>query len=322
MHKYIENRINLHTCIRVVCVGLFLCFNFSAYGAEPLDLNTALQNTYRACVNIDDDLHDLKVLAGVNTAVTGVGTGLGIGAVATGFAKASTDKEIEELEKELERLSNEYEGPQPTQADKDVFLRECEEYEASNPNNINVEIDELTKKSKKLGNWRTGLLAGNTATNIAGAIISSKTIKNKDLQEQIDACISATKELNEAIIAAKVSGEDIGEAKQIYEACREYEYVDISPINNRGKGALISASVGAGLGGVGTVTSAIANTDKTRNDNTDEGKKKEKNLNTASNVLAVGATAASATATVFNATQIAAIKKVAKVSSNCTGVLK
>ena len=35
-----------------------------------------------------------------------------------------------------------------------------------------------------------------------------------------------------------------------------------------------------------------------------------------------GDTAASATATVFNATQIAAIKKVAKVSESCTGVLK
>ena len=61
---------------------------------------------------------------------------------------------------------------------------------------------------------------------------------------------------------------------------------------------------------------------KTRNDNSDSGKQKEKNLNTASNVLSVGATAASVTATVFNATQIAAIKKVAKVSEACTGVLK
>ena len=301
---------------------LFCVFVFGVNAAMVPDLTVALQNTYIACVDIDDNLHDLKVLAGVNTAVTAVGTGLGVGAVATGFGKASTDKEIEELEKELIRLSDEYDGPEPSHADRQAFLQECEEYETLHEKDTLDKIEELTKKSKKLGNWRTGLLAGNTATNIAGAIIASKTINKDDIKGQISACISATKELNEAIIAAKVSGEDIGEAKQIYEACREYEYVDISPINNRGKGALISASVGAGLGGVGTVTSAIANTDKTRNDNTDEGKKKEKNLNTASNVLAVGATAASATATVFNATQIAAIKKVAKVSSNCTGVLK
>ena len=50
--------------------------------------------------------------------------------------------------------------------------------------------------------------------------------------------------------------------------------------------------------------------------------KKEKDLNIAANVLSVGATAASISATVFNATQIAAIKKVAGVSEKCTGVLK
>ena len=300
----------------VVGLGLINCC------ASALPLDVALQNTYRACVDIDENLHDIKVLAGINTAVTGVGTGLGVGAIATGFVKQSADKEIEELEKELERLSNEYQGPEPTFSDREKFLHECEEYETSNSNNIKEEIDALTQKSKKLGNWRTGLLAGNTATNIAGAVIASKTINKDDIQGQVDACISATKELNNSILAAKMNGEDIAEAQSIYNACREYEYIDISPINTRGKGAMVSSSVGAGLGGAGTLTSAIANSNKTRNDNSDQGKKKEKNLNTASNVLAIGATAASATATVFNATQIAVIKKVSKVAESCTGVLK
>jgi hypothetical protein len=184
------------------------------------------------------------------------------------------------------------------------------------------ELDRLNKQSKNLGNWRTGLLAANTATSITGAIISSRTINKYDIQGQIDACISATKDLNNAILAAKLSGEDFNEAQSIYKACREYEYVDISPINKRGTGAMVASSVGAVVGGVGTITSGVANSDKIRNDNTDTGKKKEKDLNTASNVLSIGATAASATATVFNATQIAAIKKIAKVSESCTGVLK
>ena len=92
---------------RIFAFSLMFVLASNAYGAEVLDLNTALQNTYRACVGIDDNLHDLKVLAGVNTAVTAVGTGLGVGAAATGFVKASTDKKIEQLEKEektLERL--------------------------------------------------------------------------------------------------------------------------------------------------------------------------------------------------------------------------
>ena len=49
---------------------------------------------------------------------------------------------------------------------------------------------------------------------------------------------------------------------------------------------------------------------------------KEKNLNTTANILAGASTVASATATVFNATQISAIKKVAEVAQQCTEVLK
>lgn len=308
---------------RVLFFAFLGFFYIGASVADVLDLNTALQNTYRACEGINDNLYELKVLAGVNTTVTAVGTGLGVGAVGTGLAKVATDRKIEELEKELERLSNEYNGPEPTREDKDRFLQECDKYEALHEDdNIKTEVGALTEKSKKLGNWRTGLLASNTATNIAGAIISSKTINKDDIQGQIEKCISATKELNNAINAARMNGEDVNEAKQIYDTCREYEYIDISPINKRGKGAMISSSVGAIVGGVGTITSGVANSEKIRDDNTDAGKKKEKDLNTASNVLAVGATAASATATVFNATQIAAIKKIAKVSESCTGVLQ
>lgn len=302
---------------------LFMC---GAYAADAYDLEVALQNTYRACVGIDESLHDIKVLAGINTAVTGVGTGLGVGAVATGFVKQNTDNKLEELEPllhEMEDLSGRYTGEEPGAEDKARFLEEYNKsYDVAINESVKKEQDKLTQKSKRLGNWRTGLMAGNTVTNIAGAIIASKTINKDGIQGQIETCINATKELNSAIIAAKMSGEDISEAQQIYNACREYEYVDISPINTRGKGAMMASSVGAGLGGAGTVTSAIANSNKSRNDNTEKGKQKEKNLNTTSNVLAIGATAASATATVFNATQIAAIKKVSKVSESCTGVLK
>ncbi|MCQ2574962.1 MAG: hypothetical protein MJ156_02580, partial [Alphaproteobacteria bacterium] len=153
---------------------LFLVLFTTSANAEVLDLNIALQNTYRACAEIDDNLHELKVLAGVNTAVTAVGTATGTGAIATGFVKQKTDKEIEELEKllaELERLSNEYTGTEPTNADKQAFLKEFESgYEEALKDKATTQkqIEELTGKSKKLGNWRTGLLAGNTATNIAG----------------------------------------------------------------------------------------------------------------------------------------------------------
>lgn len=303
----------------------FSLFYIGTSIADVLDLNTALQNTYRACADIDNNLHDLKVLAGVNTAVTAVGTGLGVGAAATGFVKASKDKQIEVKLDKLREIEQKNPGANSSDTEWQSFSeslqselttakQEIERYQA--------EIAKLNKESKNLGNWRTGLLAGNTVTNVAGAINSSKTINKDDIQGQIDACISATKDLSNAIMQAKMNGEDVSEAQNIYKTCREYEYVDISPINKRGTGAMVASSIGAGLGGIGTITSGVANSEKIRNNDTDSGKKKRKDLNTASNVLAVSATAASATATVFNATQIAAIKKVAKVSESCTGVLK
>ena len=165
-------------------------------------------------------------------------------------------------------------------------------------------------------------MAGNTATNIAGALIANKNKINNDLQSKIDRCIDKVKELNTSISAARVAGEDTNEAQQIYQACREYEFIDLSPVNNRAKGAVISSAIGIVTGGIGTATSAMANSDSIRNNNEDKGKEKEKNLNTASNALAIGTTVASAGATIFNASQIAAIKKVVAVSEKCSEVLK
>ena len=165
-------------------------------------------------------------------------------------------------------------------------------------------------------------MAGATATNVTGAIIAGTNKVDGDLKTQIDNCIGSVKTLRNSIMQARINGEDVSEAESTASACVEYEYVDMSNINNRAKGAMISSTVGATTGLAGTITSAMANTDKTRNDNTESGKQKEKNLNTASNVLAGATTVASATATVFNATQISAIKKVAAVAEKCTGVLK
>ena len=317
-----------HTHTRVVLPCLFFITNFAAFADDVPDLTTALQNTYTACVGIDDSLHDMKVMAGINTAITGVGTAAGIGATAVGFVKQKTDKTIEQLEnllKEMKELSNQYSGSDPTDADRQNFMNEYKNgYSAAlkDKETVQNQIDELTKKSKNLGNWRTGLLAANTATNIAGAAIAGVNKVDDDLQTQINNCISAVQALNKATMVARINGEDISEATEIYNACREYEFIDVSTINKRATGAMVASAVGAGVGLAGTITSGVANSDKNRNDNTDTGKKKEKSLNTASNIMAIGATAASATATVFNATQIAAIKKVAAVSESCTGALK
>jgi len=304
---------------------LYILFPFCVH-ADILPLDNALRATYVACVGIDDELADLKKMAGINTAVTAVGTASGVGATAVGIVKASKDadaNELEELIAELRKLSGE--AAEPTAAEQQQFLQEFEDsYDAAvkNIEQYQEQLDKLNKQSKRLGNWRTGLVAGATATNVAGAIIAGNNKVDKDLQAQIDDCRAAVNQLRQSMMQARINGEDVSEANEIIAACGEYDYVDVSKINNRAKGAMISSIVGATTGAAGTVTSTMANTDRTRNDNTESGHQKEKNLNTAANVLSGATTVASATATVFNATQISAIKKVATVAEKCTGVLK
>ena len=305
-------------------IALFLMFLPLTAMADMLPLYDALRATYTACAGIDDELSDLKVKAGINTAVTGVGTATGVGATVTGVVKASKDSKIEELEIKLEKL-REIESKNQEQEsgdfDPEAFAAEFEsEYSsiAQQLKDYQSEIDKLTQQSKNLGNWRTGLLAGSTATNIAGAAIAGTNKVSVGLKEQIDTCIKAVDDLQQSMMQARLNGEDITEAQSIVDACGEYKYVDVSKIDNRAKGAMISSVVGATTGLAGTITSATANSKDVRDGDSD----KEKNLNTTANVLSGVTTAASATATVFNATQISAIKKVAEVAEKCTGVLK
>ena len=94
---------------------------------------------------------------------------------------------------------------------------------------------------------------------------------------------------------------------------------DIEKINKRASGATVSSSIGAATGLAGTITSGVANSDNVRNSADND---KEKNLNKASNVLAGVTTAASLTATVFNATQISAAKRVIETAELCEEAIK
>lgn len=303
-----------------------LCASTGTLHADILPLNDALRATYTACIGIDENLADLKKMAGINTAITSVGTATGIGATVTGIVKSSKDKEIETLEKILEEIDKMYVETEPmSDADFATFMSDFnKEYNKAlnNKGSVESEISKLETQSKNLGNWRTGLMAGSTATNLAGAIIASKNTTDGEITEQIEACKVAVNNLRQSMAQARISGENVSEAEQIANACGQYEFIDLSKINTKAKGAMISSAIGTATGITGTIMSASANTDKVRSDNSDAGKQKEKNLNLGSNILAGATTAASATATVFNATQIAAIKKVAEVATNCTGVLQ
>lgn len=181
--------------------------------ADILPLDDALRATYIACVGIDEELSDLKQMAGINTAVTAVGTVAAGGATVVGLVKASKDKQAEELERLIQELRKLEEGkPEPTDAEIAKFEEEFNisyNEAVKKPETFQAQLNDLNKQSKRLGNWRTGLIAGSAATNIAGAIIAGNNKVNKDLQAQIDDCKASVNTLRNSMMQARIDGEDV-----------------------------------------------------------------------------------------------------------------
>lgn len=294
------------------------------------DLSAQIQLTRSVCLGISDSMSDLKKMAGINTAVTSVGTITGGVALGTGIAKKKVDQDYETLKSRIATLISSDTNPEThILANKSAFYNQIDEFIANSPTNTSSlktdseRLKELEQKSKTLGNIRTGTLAGTAVIDTAGTIIAVNNKVDDDLQSRINNCVTEVKKLQNIKTQSQFENtsdsETINEATAIIRECRDWEYTDLSSINKKAKSAAISSGTGAALAIVGTITSASANSDSVRQN---ENKDKEKNLNTASNILAGSATGASAIATIFNATQISAIKKAVKIADKCEEALK
>lgn len=137
-------------------IALFLMFLPFTAMADVLSLYDALRATYTACVGIDEELSGLKTMAGMNTAVTGVGTATGVGATATGLVKSSKDNKIEELEVKLEKLREIESNNQDEENTTNDFAAFSTEFDSSYSSikqqlkDYQSEIDKLTQQSKNL----------------------------------------------------------------------------------------------------------------------------------------------------------------------------
>ena len=166
-------------------VAVLACVPFTTNASE---LSSEISNVRRACGGISVEMADMKRMAGINTAITGVGTVAGGVALGTGIAKAGVDKEAAEWEKILadleqdKNLDEEYDLIDIDEVRK--YLREQATEKAKKVAEGN--FDELTAESKTLGNIRTGTMAGAMATNIAGAVIAGGNKVKGDLQSRID----------------------------------------------------------------------------------------------------------------------------------------
>ena len=295
----------------------------SAHAA--VDLETALSKVRASCGGISEELNQMKTMAGIGTGVSAAGALAGGAAVATGVMKANTDAEIAEWKKILSEIDenaelNGVKYEKITQEELDALFAKAPD----DKEEVSNKVGELEQKSTTLGNIRTGTLAATTAANIAGAAVGGVNMKKAkgSLTEQVSECLASVKELSAAYGQARISRtaseEDLGRIETIVRVCDEWSTVDLSKIDNRATGAFASSVVGAATGAAGTITSALANSSDVR----EVGGAKEKNLNTASNVLAGGATVASTAATIFNATQISVIKRASTVADACEGALK
>lgn len=303
-------------------IGILLSLTMGVAHAST-DLTAAIENVRAACGGISAELNDMKKMAGITTAVTGVGTVMSGVALGSGLAKAKTDAKIatitvtNELYAKLNELEQQLDALEAAEGEESTATT------ASTSGGTQPQsTTEDEAKSKKLGNIRTGTLATATVTNIAGAIMSGTNKVKGDLKSQIAECLLSVKTLSNARMQAHLEKSanqaELNRADRIISACDGWSVVDIDPINNRSAGATVSSGIGATTGLIGTAVSASANSTNVRTGDD----QKEKNLNTTANVLAGATTVASGAATIFNATQINAIKRATKAADECEGALK
>lgn len=302
----------------------------SAWGS---DIDTAIAGVRSACGGLYAEMENMKRMAGIGTAIGGVGTVAGGVALGTGIAKATVDKKIAYRELKLkEKIAEQQNAEACTTAGvtctpmiiSSAQVQSAKEYSNKQYSEKADELRELNKKSKTLGNVRTGTLGGATVANVAGAVVSGTNMADTDLIAQITACSDSVIALQSArvqeIASAAPDIQKLDLAQRISDACGKWQYVDIESVNKKLKGATIASGVGAGVGMVGLITSAVANKDEPHDDDSD--KQKVKNLNTTANVMAGGTTIAGGTSMVLNATTINKIKNIISVADDCEKALR
>ena len=283
--------------------------------ADMCKYDEIVRDIRNSCVNVVDEMEKLKTMAGINTAVTGVGTLGAAGALYAGISKQQLDTKVAELEKQLNNIEN--------MSDQEFFefLKLNAEYQQE----LEAYKKDLEEKSQTAGNVRTGLMAANTATAIAGTIIANKNKNDsRTISEKINDCLATVNLHHDSVNMARYdcTQNEYEKLRQIERTCGAFSSRHMDKITKASSGATISSAINIGTGVVGTVTSAVANSQSVRNDNTDNGTRREKNLNTTANVFSGASAVASGVATIFNATTLKAVKDNIKTAQLCMGALE
>ena len=280
-----------------------------------------------ACSGISDEIGKVANISKANTSVTVVGTVAAGGALAAGIAKS---QDIEKLIDELCAMGG-------CDANTIRTMSTSQKYDIMQKlaeiSDLQEEIKKKADKSKKLGNWRTGLMAGTIGTNLASAIMSGLNTNQSDLIQHISACNDMVKVVANAELELQAAG--IGPmhspvAKKISNIktwCSQINIDDIEKIEKRMKAVMGTSIAGTAIGVVGVGTSAAANSDKYMDTAkkvrlSEEDKAKEHALNTTANVMSGANTVAGAVETGLNISLITLTKKLMEQAGRCEEVLK
>lgn len=311
--------------------AFFCCLISSmSYGATG-DLITEAQDTFNAarmvCSGISDEISKVSNVSKINTAVTGVGTVVAGGALVSGIKKSQEEEEIDKLVAQICNAGGCTPEGVESMSDEDFFNNVMQ------PMAEIAELQERLERSKKLGNWRTGLMAGTIGTNVASAIISGINKNQSELIQHIQACNEAVKSVNNMSNKLKLEGVNplenpiMKQLSNVNTWCNNINIADIEKIEKRMTGVMGTSIAGAVIGVAGTATSASANSDKYMNEQnrlnlTEQEKNKKNNLNTASNVMAGANVVTGAVETGLNISLITLTKKLIKQAEQCEGVFE
>lgn len=307
--------------MKKILLILFLCVSMnSAFADDLLDAKNLYDSVRAVCTGLSDELADVSGVAKGGTAIGVAGTAAAGGALAVGIVKSGLDKEIEVL---VERMcaAGACDVDSLEKMSDSEFLKNV----MGPMSDIYVAIERATERSKRLGNWRTGLMAGTIATNAASSILAGINADQTELIQHVQACNAAVNALvpyKNRLLASGVNplqNPIVNKIDAVLTWCKPIDVADVEKIEKRMKAVMGVGIAGVAVGVAGTATSAAANSDRVRDNNTDEGKVKEKRLNTASNVLAGVNITTGAVETGVNVSLISLSKKLIRQAEQCEG---
>ena len=319
--------IQLKRCMAFLVFGFGVMFNTYADDSELIQRATEMYQAARiTCSGISDEISKVSNISKANTAVTAVGTAVSGGALAVGIKKSQEEEELEKMIDDFRSTSGCTPEKMKDMSDLDLLgcLQKMLEIKG---------LQQKINKSKTLGNWRTGLMAGTIGTNLASAIMSGININQSELIQHITACneaVSGLEDVETELKRAGISPIQVPIAKNINNArtwCNKINTKDVEKIENRMKGVFGTSVVGGMIGIVGTGTSAAANSDKYMSAENklkmdDATRKQGQALNTTANVMAGANIATGVVETGLNISLISLTKKLMQQAERCEGALK